>query len=94
MTKGSFRFDLRKLAQQRFDQVYDYSLQARDILPGAPAWLMRHRSRMSNKYHASKFYLLAIALPWVAQHATSHLRPQARPDEADVAPRTFARLGR
>lgn len=92
--KGSFRFDLRKLAQQRFDQVYDYSLQTRDILPGAPAWLMRHRSRMSNKYHASKFYLLAIALPWVAQHATSHLRPQARRDEADVAPRTFARLGR
>ena len=92
--KGSFRFDLRKLAQQRFDQVYEYSLQARDILPGAPAWLMRHRCRMSNKYHASKFYLLAIALPWVAQHATSHLCPRTAPDGVDVVPRMFARLRR
>ncbi|WP_368565173.1 asparagine synthase-related protein [Pseudoxanthomonas sp. UTMC 1351] len=85
MAKGSFRFDLRNLAKQRFDQVYEYSQQARDVLPGAPAWLARHRRRMGNKYHASKFYLLAIALPWINRHATSDRRSQAARDKADVA---------
>ncbi|AND69813.1 hypothetical protein ATSB10_23590 [Dyella thiooxydans] len=65
-TKGSFRFDIRGLARRRFDQVYAFAQQARDVLPGAPQWLERHRSRMDNKYFASKFYLLAIILPWLA----------------------------
>jgi hypothetical protein len=90
LAKGSFRFDLRTLAQQRFEQVYDYSLQARDVLPGAPLWLMRHRGRMDNKYHASKFYLLAIALPWITRHATSNLHSRTALDGADVADMTFA----
>ena len=90
LAKGSFRFDLRKLAQQRFEQVYDYSLQARDVLPGAPVWLTRHRHRMNNKYHASKFYLLAIALPWISRHATSSLRSQPAPSMADAGQMTFA----
>jgi asparagine synthetase B (glutamine-hydrolysing) len=85
LAKGSFRFDLRKLAQQRFEQVYDYSLRARDVLPGAPAWLTRNRRRMDNKYHASKFYLLAIALPWINRHMTSDVLTQTAPDGADVA---------
>jgi hypothetical protein len=65
--KGSFRFDVCGLAQQRFDQVHAYAEEARHLLPGAVGWLDRNRSRMGNKYHASKFYLLAIVLPWVIQ---------------------------
>lgn len=64
-TKGSFRFDLCGLAKQRFDQVYEFALQTQALLPGAPRWLEIHRSRLDNKYFASKFYLLAITLPWL-----------------------------
>ena len=67
--KGSFRFNLRELARRRFDHVYDYSLRLRDVLPGAPAWLERHRQRLDNKYDASKFYLLAVVLPWLDHHS-------------------------
>jgi asparagine synthetase B (glutamine-hydrolysing) len=63
--KGSFRFDLRGLAAQRYEQVLDFAGQARDFLPGAVAWLERNRQRLDNKYFASKFYLLAIVLPWL-----------------------------
>ncbi len=63
--KGSFRFDLRGLARRRFDQVHGFALKARHLLPGAPEWLERHRHRMDNKYFASKFYLLAVMLPWL-----------------------------
>lgn len=66
--KGSFRFDLCGLARERFDQVHDHARQAREVLPGAVAWLDRNRRRLDNKYHASKFYLLAIVLPWLVQH--------------------------
>lgn len=93
LAKGSFRFNLCSLAQQRFEQVYDYSLQARDVLPGAPDWLARHRHRMDNKYHASKFYLLAIALPWINRQAAGDLRPQTAPAGGDVAQVTFAYSG-
>lgn len=64
-SKGSFRFDVRGLAQQRFDHVLELARQAGDILPGAGPWLERNRKRLDNKYHASKFYLLAIVLPWL-----------------------------
>jgi asparagine synthetase B (glutamine-hydrolysing) len=67
--KGSFRFNLRELARRRFDHMYDYSLRLRDVLPGAPAWLERHRQRLDNKYDASKFYLLAVVLPWLDHHS-------------------------
>ena len=63
--KGSFRFDLCGLACARFDEVHDLALGARDVLPGAAQWLQRNRYRLGNKYHASKFYLLAIVLPWL-----------------------------
>lgn len=66
--KGSFRFDLCGLASQRFEQVHAYAVQGRDSLPGAVDWLERNRGRLDNKYHASKFYLLAIVLPWIAQN--------------------------
>jgi hypothetical protein len=69
--KGSFRFNLRELARRRFDHVYDYSLRLRDVLPGAPAWLERHRQRLDNKYDASKFYLLAVVLPWLDFHSNA-----------------------
>ncbi len=62
--KGSFRFDLRGLARARYEQVHAQARQARDILPGAQAWLERNRRRLDNKYFASKFYLLAVLLPW------------------------------
>ncbi len=63
--KGSFRFDVCGLAMQRFDQVREFARQVDDLLPGAGPWLDRHRRRLDNKYHASKFYLLAIVLPWL-----------------------------
>lgn len=68
--KGSFRFDLRGLARARFDQVHAYATQAGELLPGAVGWLERNRGRLGNKYHASKFYLLAIVCPWIVSHGT------------------------
>ena len=65
--KGSFRFDVRGLAAQRFDQVHAYAQQSRHVLPGAVQWLERNRARLDNKYHASKFYLLAVVLPWLCR---------------------------
>jgi asparagine synthetase B (glutamine-hydrolysing) len=67
--KGSFRFDLCGLARDRFDQVHDQACRARDFLPGAARWLERNRGRLDNKYHASKFYLLAVVLPWIGRRA-------------------------
>lgn len=66
--KGSFRFDLRGLARQRFDRVRDFAWRTRDMLPGAAAWLDRNRRRLDNKYYASKFYLLAVVMPWLDAH--------------------------
>jgi hypothetical protein len=34
-------------------------------MPGAARWLERNRGRMANKFFASKFYLLAVTLPWL-----------------------------
>ena len=73
--KGSFRFDVRGLAEKRFDTVHDFAVQARDLLPGAARWLERNRGRMDNKYHASKFYLLAVVLPWIELHRDRPLPP-------------------
>jgi hypothetical protein len=64
-SKGSFRFDVAGLAQQRFEQVHDFAVQARSLLPGASKWLEEHRHCMGNKFFASKFYLLAVTLPWL-----------------------------
>ncbi|HEY1140263.1 MAG TPA: asparagine synthase C-terminal domain-containing protein [Lysobacter sp.] len=88
--KGSFRFNLRELARRRFDHVYDYSLRLRDVLPGAPAWLERHRQRLDNKYDASKFYLLAVVLPWLDFHsgvtASAVRNEEARKPVDDLIP--------
>jgi hypothetical protein len=62
--KGSFRFDVCGLAD-RFDQVHAFALRAHELVPGASAWLERHRHQLGNKYFASKFYLLAVTLPWL-----------------------------
>ena len=69
--KGSFRFDLCGLAGQRFDQVHAFAVEARSLLPGAARWLELHRDRLDNKYFASKFYLLAVILPWLLSHLSS-----------------------
>ena len=66
--KGSFRFDLCGLAAMRYDAVHALARDASDLLPGALPWLERNRRRLDNKYHASKFYLLAVVLPWVLHH--------------------------
>lgn len=66
--KGSFRFDLRGLAHSRFDRVHGFAREVRDVLPGATDWLERNRFRLDNKYHASKFYLLAVVMPWIEHH--------------------------
>lgn len=68
--KGSFRFDVRGLARRRFECVHGLAKQASHKLPGAAPWLERNRRRLDNKYFASKFYLLAVVLPWLA--AESH----------------------
>lgn len=65
--KGCFRFDLVSLAQACFDQVHAYAVDAADVLPGAADWLESARPHLGNKYHASKFYLLAVVLPWILQ---------------------------
>jgi Asparagine synthase len=75
--KGSFRFDLCGLAQQRFDQVYAFALRTQALLPGAPRWLEMHRSRLENKYFASKFYLLAMTLPWLQSRLQGTPQPSA-----------------
>lgn len=77
--KGCFRFDLCGLARQRFDQVHDFAVQAHDLLPGAAAWLERNRKRLDNKFHASRFYLLAVVLPWLVQH-NRRQQPLPRPE--------------
>ncbi|GGA42743.1 asparagine synthase-related protein [Dyella nitratireducens] len=77
-TKGSFRFDLRGLARQRFNQVYAFAQQTRAILPGVPRWLETHRHRLDNKYFASKFYLLAVTLPWLLSRMPLHTPNRGR----------------
>jgi len=63
--KGSFRFDVVGLAKQRFDAVHQFALRENEVLPGAARWMEKNRKRLDNKYFASKFYLLAIVLPWL-----------------------------
>jgi asparagine synthetase B (glutamine-hydrolysing) len=66
--KGSFRFDLCGLARARYEYVHDAATRVRHILPGARTWLEANRYRLDNKYHASKFYLLAVVIPWLEHH--------------------------
>jgi asparagine synthetase B (glutamine-hydrolysing) len=78
-TKGSFRFDLCGLARQRFDQVHAFASETSVLLPGAVRWLETHRNRLDNKYFASKFYLLAVMLPWL--HSRLHSARTVSVDE-------------
>ena len=87
--KGCFRFDLCGLARERFDQVHAFAVAGRALLPGAPRWLDSHRHRLGNKYFASKFYLLAITLPWLlsriqSAESTPDGYPGAAPTGADA----------
>lgn len=75
-SKGSFRFDLRALARKRFDQVYAFAERTRDLVPGAPAWLEAHRRLLENKFHASRFHLLAVTLPWLDVHVARNGQPR------------------
>jgi hypothetical protein len=54
--------------------VYSFAMQMESLLPGAPRWLENHRKRLDNKYFASKFYLLAITLPWLFSRQQSVAR--------------------
>lgn len=72
--KGCFRFDLCGLAAERFEQVHAFAVRARDLMPGAAPWLEAYRGRMGNKFFASKFYLLAITLPWLLSRADAGAR--------------------
>lgn len=85
-TKGCFRFDLRGLAQQRFEQVYDLARQMQALLPGAPHWLETYRDRLDNKFFASKFYLLAMLLPWLHSCARRACHADTPRDTEAVAP--------
>jgi asparagine synthetase B (glutamine-hydrolysing) len=67
--KGSFRFDVRGLASARFDEVRGMATEVGGVLPGAAAWLDRNRPYLDNKFHASRFYLLAVLIPWIRAHA-------------------------
>ena len=82
--KGSFRFDLRALAAKRFDQVLAFAEQASDHVPGAPVWLRRNHRLMGHKSQASKFYLLAVTLPWLCVHGDRQPSNQA-PAAAELA---------
>jgi hypothetical protein len=84
--KGCFRFDLRGLARRRFDQVYAFAQQTQVLLPGAPHWLTTHRDRLDNKYFASKFYLLAMTLPWLLSRMHAAPRVEHAATEEKVAP--------
>lgn len=66
-SKGSFRFNLTKFAAEAFDQVFHYAELNAETLPGARNWLIKNRLYLNNKFFASKFYLLAIVLPWLYQ---------------------------
>lgn len=79
--KGCFRFDLCGLARQRFDQVYAFAEQTRSLLPGAPRWLETHRDRLGNKFFASKFYLLAVTLPWLLSRMHASPKHSMRAEE-------------
>lgn len=87
--KGSFRFDLRALARARYDQVHALAQRQRDYLPGAATWLERNRSRMGNKYHASKFYLLAVLLPWL-EHARAAAQAPVEQRDGTQPQRAYA----
>ncbi|HUB89685.1 MAG TPA: asparagine synthase-related protein [Dyella sp.] len=84
--KGCFRFDLRGLARQRFEQVYDFAQQMQALLPGAPHWLESHRDRLDNKFFASKFYLLAMTLPWLHSRMRRASAIDTSPGAEVVAP--------
>jgi hypothetical protein len=56
------------LAPDRLVHVPALDHQASVVLPGEVRLLVRIRGRLGNKYHASKFYLLAIVLPWICEH--------------------------
>jgi len=84
--KGCFRFDLRGLARRRFDQVYAFAQQTQVLLPGAPNWLATHRDRLDNKYFASKFYLLAMILPWLLSRMHAATSVEHAAVEEKVAP--------
>ena len=89
--KGCFRFDLCGLARERFDQVHAFAMVGRALLPGASRWLETHRHRLGNKYFASKFYLLAITLPWLLSRIEpADSPPDGQPGEADGAMQTSA----
>jgi hypothetical protein len=83
-SKGSFRFDVRGLARQRFEQVHDFAMQARALLPGAPGWLEDHRRYLDNKFFASKFYLLAVTLPWLLHRMDIPVRVAEDAPTSDV----------
>ncbi|WP_233842823.1 asparagine synthase-related protein [Dyella sp. 2HG41-7] len=70
--KGSFRFDVLGLAKQRYEQVHAFALLAQGLLPGASKWLEEHRHCLDNKFFASKFYLLAVTLPWLLSRLRGH----------------------
>ncbi|GLQ87363.1 asparagine synthase-related protein [Dyella flagellata] len=74
--KGCFRFNVCALARVRYDCVRQFAVDAKaqGLLPGAPAWLDAHREHLHNKYFASKFYLLAVVLPWLL----NRLQPERR----------------
>jgi hypothetical protein len=97
--KGSFRFDLVGLARDRFDQVRSFADDARHVLPGAVQWLDRNRRRMHNKFHASRFYLLAVILPWLGHPEEAwkkddwwQFTAQAGPIDSRLAQRKWVRV--
>lgn len=77
--KGCFRFDLCGLAAERFEQVHAFAVEARAMLPGAAPWLEAHRGRLGNKFFASKFYLLAVVLPWLLSRVRTEAIAESDP---------------
>lgn len=84
--KGSFRFDICGLAAERFDQVHAFAVEANEIMPGAVAWLEAHARHLANKYVASKFYLLAVTLPWLLSRTRGVAKARSRRRQAVERP--------
>jgi hypothetical protein len=55
--------------------VHAFAEQTRDLVPGAPKWLEQHRNLLDNKFFASKFYLLAVTLPWLLSRKQGYFGP-------------------
>lgn len=91
--RENFHFDFCGLAAERFDQVHAFAVEASEIMPGAVAWLEAHARHLANNYVASKFYLLAVTLPWLLSRTRGVTKARSRRRQAAERPMAPQPLG-